>query len=86
MRVAGHIARSVIGEGCEPTGLGLLIGLGVGGRAIETDRVDALRHHSAGPVVVRLAALVLGAWRCSRVALPARRAARVDPLVALRAE
>jgi predicted permease len=83
---AARVARMVLGQGLRPAVLGVLLG-GAGawalGRGIRTllyqvEPADPVVFGAVSVVIV--AAAALAAW------LPARRAARVDPMVALRYE
>ena len=82
----GHIARSVVGEGMRTTGAGLAIGL-VGAAAL-TRVIESMLFGVTplDPLSFAIAAVVLSAVALGACVLPARRAARVDPLVALRTE
>jgi putative ABC transport system permease protein len=80
------VRRLVLGQGARLLGLGLLLGLGGGiaaGRAIET----LLYRTSAWDVVTFLSvAGILAGTALVACWFPARRAAKVDPMIALRAE
>ncbi len=83
---AGSIARMVVGQGFRLVSLGLFAGLGLTlllGHWIEsylygTDSTDPVALLGAAGILLLVA--LLACW------LPARRAARTDPLVALRSE
>jgi putative ABC transport system permease protein len=83
---AGRVARSVMAQGLQAGGLGVgagLLGALVLGRAVAS-LLFGVRPADplvlAGSAALLLAVAGLAAW------LPARRAARVDPMVALRSE
>jgi len=83
---AHQIARSVMSEMLRPVALGIAIGLGA---ALATTRwVESLLFGSRpqDPLTIGLAALVLLAVASIAGYLPARRAARVDPMAALKWE
>jgi ABC-type antimicrobial peptide transport system permease subunit len=80
----GEILRLVLRQGLVLTAIGVAIGLGLGaaaGRALEGQLVGV---SGADPVSFGLTAVVLGAVALAACVVPARRAARLDPLVALR--
>jgi predicted permease len=81
-----HIARSVIGEGMRTTGGGLAIGLAVAAALTRLIGSMLFGVKPLDPLSFAVAAFVLGAVALVACLLPARRAARVDPLVALRTE
>jgi ABC-type antimicrobial peptide transport system permease subunit len=83
---AHRIMRSVMRETLGPVVLGILIGSGA---ALATTRwVESLLFglRPQDPLTIGLAALVLLAVAAIAGYLPARRAARVDPMVALKCE
>jgi len=82
----GHIARSVIGEGMRTAGAGLAIGLAVAAALTRLIESMLFGVKPLDPVSFALAAFVLGAVALVACLLPARRAARVDPLAALHSE
>jgi putative ABC transport system permease protein len=82
----GHIARSVIGEGMRTTGAGLAIGLAVAAALTRLIESMLFGVKPLDPLSFAVAAFVLGAVALVACLLPAWRAARVDPLVALRTE
>lgn len=83
---AHRIVRSTLGEGFRLTAIGLLVGFAL---AVITARAAAALLHGVTPTdpstYVAVFA-VLGASSLAACYVPARRAARVDPMVALRAE
>ena len=81
-----HIARSVIGEGMRTTGVGLAIGLAVAAALTRLIESMLFGVEPIDPLSFMVATVVLGGVALVACALPARRATRVDPLVALRSE
>jgi ABC-type antimicrobial peptide transport system permease subunit len=80
------VLRHVLGQGLKLTVAGLAIGV-VG--AIAATRVIRAMLFGVGatdPVTYRVVVLALGAVALLACYVPARRASRVDPLVALRAD
>jgi putative ABC transport system permease protein len=80
------VLRGVLGYGSALTALGILIGLGVtmaGGRVVRTLLFGVT---PLDPPAIAAAGVVLGAAALVACYIPARRATRVDPLEALRAE
>jgi putative ABC transport system permease protein len=83
---AGDILRIVFREGLLPLGIGLLIGLSGSLAVNRLLTAELVRVSPSDPVTLAVAAAVLilaaalGCW------IPARRAMRVDPVVALRYE
>jgi putative ABC transport system permease protein len=76
----------VLAHGGKLIGLGLLLGLGAtiaGARAIES---ILFKTSAYDPLTLGAITLLLGAVAALACLLPARRATKVDPLVALRAE
>jgi len=68
------------------TGLGLVIGLASAAGVTRLMRSMLFGIQPLDPLSFMVAAVVLAAVALVACALPARRATRVDPLVALRAE
>jgi putative ABC transport system permease protein len=84
--VAGDVFRLVLREGMAPVLAGILIGIGGGFALARTMQSFVFGVSSADPltfVTVAAALLVVALVACY---MPARRATRVDPLVALRYE
>jgi predicted permease len=83
---SGRIARLVIADGMRSTGLGLVIGLASAAGVSRLMRSMLFGIQPVDPMSFSVAAVVLGVVALVACVLPARRAARVDPLVALRTE
>ena len=81
-----RIVRLVIADGMRATGLGLVIGLASAAGVTRLMRSMLFGIQPLDPLSFMVAAVVLAAVALVACALPARRATRVDPLVALRAE
>ena len=81
-----EVMQLVLSHGIRLTFLGIILGLG-GGYALSQMMRELLFGVSVSdPVVYGIAAAVIGAAVLSASYFPARRAARVDPIVALRCE
>jgi putative ABC transport system permease protein len=82
----GHVVRLVLGQGGRLIGLGLLAGL-IGTLAVTRFLTPQLFGVGArDPLTLAFTALVLAGIAAMACWLPARRAARIDPMVALRTE
>ena len=80
------VLRLVLGQGARVVGLGLLVGLGgaiAAGRAIQSMLYQTSAYDPAILAVVTLLFAAIAGLACW---LPARRATKVDPVIALRAE
>jgi predicted permease len=91
VRVAlGATRRDVVGlllaEGARLTAIGVLVGIAAALIAARLARHLLFEVQPADPVVIIAAVLLLGSFALLATYLPARRAARVDPMVALRGE
>ena len=82
----GDVQRSVLGESAKLAALGSAIG--IVGALLLTRYLQTLLYQvsATDPVVIALSACALGAVAIAAAWLPARRATRVDPAVALRGE
>jgi predicted permease len=82
----GDVQRSVMGESAKLAALGSAIG--IAGALLLTRYLQTLLYQvsATDPAVISLAACALGAVALAAAWLPARRATRVDPSVALRGE
>jgi putative ABC transport system permease protein len=82
----GDIVRMVVNDGLAMTGVGLAIGVVLAALLSRTLRTLLFDVGGADAAVLALTAATLGAVAVLASYLPARRAARTDPLPALRAE
>ena len=83
----GTVLRLVLRQGITLTVIGVAIGLLAGGAlASQVLRILLFGVSALDPVVFGGAALAFGVVSLAASYLPARRATRVDPMVALRAE
>ena len=82
----GTVIRLVFGEGAVLAALG--VSLGVGGALLLTRWIASLLYEVSptDPVVLVSLPLLLGAVALTACYLPARRAAKSDPLAVLRAD
>jgi putative ABC transport system permease protein len=81
-----HVLRHVVGRSLVPVGIGLLIGL-VTALAASRALVDMLYEiRPTDPITLIAVAMLLLAAALAAALIPARRAARVDPMIALRYE
>jgi putative ABC transport system permease protein len=82
----GTVLRLVLRQGLVLTAIGIAIGLIAGAAVAQVLRSLLFGVSALDPVAFGGAALLFGAVSLAASYLPARRAARVDPMVALRAE
>jgi putative ABC transport system permease protein len=80
------VLRRVAFDGLALVGIGMVAGLGVGAAAAPALRTLLTRDTLWDPLVIAGASLLLFAVSTAAMIAPARRAARVDPAVALRAD
>ena len=82
----GQIVRLILGRGLRLTGLGVSMGLGLGllvGKALSSQLYGV---SAADPATFIVVGVLLTSVTLLACAVPARRAARVDPMIALRSE
>jgi putative ABC transport system permease protein len=80
------VVRLVLRQGLVLTGIGVVIGLAAAAVGAQVLRSLLFGISALDPVAFSGAALLFGLVSLVASYLPARRAARVDPMVALRAE
>jgi len=80
------VLRLVIRQGVMLTGTGIVLGLAAGAAGSQVLRSLLFGISTLDPLAFGGAALLLGLVSLGASYLPARRATRVDPMVALRAE
>lgn len=82
----GNVARMILGQGLRLVAAGLAIGLALAAALSRTLSGSLFEVKAADPVSFLAVALVLAAAGAAASFLPARTAARVDPLTALRCD
>jgi len=83
---AAETHRLVLGEGIKLVAMGAAIGLALSYLVGTLLSALLFRVHSTDPLVFSIAVVLLGAVSLAACYIPARRAARIDPMVALRYE
>lgn len=81
-----HVIRMVVGESLVPVLVGLVLGLGGAFGLTRLVRNMLFGVQPADPATMIVAALFLLLTAAFAAFLPARRASRIDPIVALRYE
>ncbi len=81
-----HILKMIVADGARLAGIGLTIGLLLGVALSRTLTSLLFQTMAADPLTYAAAVVILGVVALLASYLPARRAARVDPLVALRTQ
>jgi len=81
-----HVLRLVVGQGAMLAAVGLVIGLPTALALVQTLRQSLSNIVDADMSVFVVLTVVVGAMALAGSLLPARRAARVDPMIALRSE
>ena len=82
----GDVVRMIFGQGAWQLGLGLVLGLGLAAAVAQLMQVILFDVRPRDPATFGGVAVVLALAGLAACMIPARRATRVDPLVALRAE
>lgn len=83
---AGEVFRMVLMQTALPTGIGIAVGLGAAGLLTPLLASQIYGVTARDPLAFGAAAVALGALSTLASLLPARRALRIDPIVALRQE
>jgi putative ABC transport system permease protein len=83
---AADILRLVFGKSMSVAGVGLLAGLAIAAAVARIFASELFEVSAADPFTIVLALLLLASVALLACYLPARRATRVDPMVALRCE
>jgi hypothetical protein len=83
---SGDVIRLVCRQGAAQTLVGMTIGFLAGGAAVRVARAALFEVQPGDPTVFVLVAAVLGVAAFTACMVPAVRATRVDPVIALRAE
>jgi predicted permease len=84
--VEGRLTTMVLGEGLRMSSLGIAIGVGVAAVATRPMRALLFGVATVDPLVYAAVALTLAGVAIVASLAPARRAARIDPVVALRSD
>lgn len=83
---AGAVRRMIVRQGARQTALGMAIGFLVGLGLVRAISAALFGVRPSDPLVMSLVAAVLGGSALLACLIPARRATRVDPVIALRSE
>jgi putative ABC transport system permease protein len=83
---AGAVVRMIVGQGARQAGLGMVIGFLMGFGVVRAVSAALFGVRPSDPLVTVLVAVVLAGAATVACLVPARRATRVDPVVALRSE
>jgi ABC-type antimicrobial peptide transport system permease subunit len=82
----GDVVKMIVGQGAWQLGLGLGFGLALAAASAQVMQVILFDVPPRDPITYASVALVLASAGLLACLIPARRATRVDPIVALRAE
>jgi predicted permease len=82
----GDVVKMIFGQGAWQLGLGLVFGLALAAASAQVMQVILFDVPPRDPITYASVALVLASAGLLACLIPARRATRIDPLVALRAE
>jgi putative ABC transport system permease protein len=82
----GRVLRLVVRQGVALTAIGIGLGLAAGAGAAQLLRSLLFGVSALDPIAFGVAALLFAVVSLAASYLPARRAMRVDPMIALRAE
>ena len=83
---SGSVQRMIVRQGLVPVGIGAVAGLAVGIGLVETTAAAMREMRPRDPFTYVAVALLVAAVALLASYLPARRATRIDPIAALRAE
>jgi putative ABC transport system permease protein len=83
---AGDVIRMIFGQGAWQLGVGLVLGLGLAAGVAQLLTILLFDVQPRDPAIFGAVVVVLTLAGLSACMIPARRATRVDPLVALRTD
>jgi predicted permease len=82
----GQVVRAMLRDSAVPIVVGLLLGTGAALLSTKVIKTYLFETSPTDPLTLALVAAALGVVGCAAAWIPSRRAARVDPVIALRAE